>query len=415
MNLLYAIPSFSQNEGDRILAIVGNDIILESDFQYQLQLYARQNQLNQINQFIAQQIFQQMITEKIILAKAEQDSIEATDEEVNRELDFRIKSLIDQFGTEQKLEEVYGMSLGKIKLTLRDELKKKLKTDKLKRKRFQGGIRVTDKEVRDFYNSFRDSLPPASEEFELSHIYMDRKVTDLEKKMAREKAEKILDSIKNGVDFSELAIRNSDDIQSAKSGGDLGYAKKGTFVNEFEDALFSLKTGEVSDIIETEFGCHIIKLNDKKGELVRSQHILVAYPKLESSDLETINFLKEIKARIEKSEISFEDAAKQYSQDVESAKKGGHIGIVSAERLDSNVVDELKSIPVGGISNPFKTGDQRNYGYEIFKVHKISPSHILTLQSDYNRIKKYAEIYKENKEVEDWINEIKESIYIDIK
>ena len=142
--LLSIRTAYAQKEGDRILAIVGNEILLESDFQYQVQLYARQNQLKSISPFLAQQIFQQMLTDKIIMAKAEQDSITVTEEEVNKELDNRIKSLVEQLGSEQKVEEFYNLSIVKIKLTLKEDLRKKLKADKLKRQKFQYGIKVSD-------------------------------------------------------------------------------------------------------------------------------------------------------------------------------------------------------------------------------------------------------------------------------
>ncbi len=124
---------FSQVEGDRIIAVIGNEIITESDFQYQIQLYARQNQLRELNPYLAQQIFQSMLTNKIILAKAEQDSIVVSDDEVSKELDSRVKNLVTQAGSEERLQELYGMTLPKIKLLLKDDLQKTMKIDKLKR------------------------------------------------------------------------------------------------------------------------------------------------------------------------------------------------------------------------------------------------------------------------------------------
>lgn len=414
--LLVAINSlYAQKEGDRILAIVGNDIILESDLQYQLQLYARNNQLTSVSPIIAQQVFQQMLTEKIILAKAEQDSIEVKDEEVNRELDYRIKSIIDQVGSEQRIQEVYGMPLVKIKLTMKDDLIKKMKSDKLKRKKFSGQVKTSDKEVRDFFVQFKDSIPAATEEFELYHIFISRKLTDSEKLIAKEKAQIILDSVKSGIDFGELAKRNSDDKGSAINGGDLGFAKKGVFVKEFEEALFTLNVGEVSNVVETEYGYHIIKLNEKKGEQYRGQHILVAFKKYESSDFETISYLNKIKDSIANNKITFENAAKLYSQDPETASKGGYSGFVPVEKLDSNYVSELRKLAFNEISKPIRVGNDENYGYEIVKVISINPPHKLTLESDFERIKKIAEVYKENKHYQEWIEELKKSIYVDIK
>jgi peptidyl-prolyl cis-trans isomerase SurA len=307
------------------------------------------------------------------------------------------------------------MSIGKIKILLKEDLIKKMKSDRLKQKKFRGLVKVTDKEVKEFYDKYKDSLPPSKEEYELAHIYMQRKVTDTEKQLAKEKVQKILDSLKQGVDFSDLAKRNSDDTQSAINGGDLGYSKKGIFVKEFEEALYSLDVGKFSEIVETEFGYHIIKLNEKKGELVKSQHILVAYPKLESSDLETISFLKDLKLKIENKTITFEDAAKQYSQDVSTNQKGGYLGFVQIDRLDSITIDALKDLDIGKISNPIKTSEDRNYGFELISVLKKIPSHTLTFENDYDKIKKLATLFKENTEMEKWVEEIKKTIYVDVK
>jgi len=238
-----SLNAYSQVEGDRIIAVVGNEIITESDFQYQVQLYARQNQLTEINPYIAQQIFQSMLTNKIILAKAEQDSVFVTEDEVLRELDQRLKGMIAQVGSEERLVEVYGMSLPKLKLLLKDELQKSIKIDRMKRKKFQGGIKVSDKEVKEFYNVYKDSLPDQNDEYELAHIILSRKVSEAEKTAAKNIALELLDSVKQGLDFSELAKKYSGDSMSAIQGGDLGYAKKGTFVKEFEETVYSLKPG----------------------------------------------------------------------------------------------------------------------------------------------------------------------------
>lgn len=412
---LAAYSLYAQKEGDRIIAVVGNDIILESDLQYQMQMYARQNNLTSMSPVLAQQLFQQMLTDKIILAKAEQDSIVVKDEEVNRELDYRLKTLIQQVGSEDRIQEIYGMPLVKIRLTLKEDLIKKMMGDKLKRKKFTNQVKVTDKEVRDFYNDFKDSLPPASDEFEIYHIYKSRKLTDEERQLSKQTALKILDSIKSGVDFSELAKRNSDDKGSAINGGDLGFAKKGIFVKEFEEALYSLDINEVSDVIETEFGYHIIKLTEKKGDQLRSQHILVAYKKLESSDFETIALLNSIRDSINLSKLSFDEAANRYSEDKETNSKGGYIGFVPIEKLDSSYVEQVRALNIGELSKPIKVGDDINYGYEIIKVTAKNEPHKLTLETDFEKIKKYATVLKENKQYEEWIEELKKSIYVDIK
>jgi peptidyl-prolyl cis-trans isomerase SurA len=410
-SLLYSQPK----PGDKILAVVGNDVILESDFQYQLQVYARQNQLTEVGPSIAQQVFQQMLTDKIIYAKAVQDSIEISEEDINRELDFRIKSLIEQVGSSRQLEEIYGMSLGRIKLLLRDDLEKKLRADRLKRDKFRGGIKISDKEVREFYETYKDSIPPAGSEYELSQIYITRKVSEAEKEAAKMKIMQILDSLNSGRNFEELAITNSDDKGSAVNGGYLGPAGKGLFVPAFEESVFSLKEGEVSEPVETQFGYHIIKLEKIDGEKRTARHILVAFPKLESSDIETISFLNSLKSRIESGEITFEQAAFDYSEGSESKSDSGYSGLIPLSSLDSTELEALEKIGPGGITEPIRIGTDENYGYELLKIHRFSPEHEINLVEDYERIKRFALFFKENKAMEDWINEIQETIYVDIR
>ncbi|CAN5621759.1 peptidylprolyl isomerase [soil metagenome] len=402
-------------EGDKILAVVGNDIILESDFQYQLQLYARQNNLTQLNPQIAQSVFQSMLSDKIILAKAEQDSIDVTEDEVNKELDQRVRSLQAQLGSDQKLEEVYGMSLVKIRILLKDDLRKKLRSDKLKRQKFGNGLKVSDKEVKAFYETYKDSIPKSSDEFEVSHIFIYRKISDVEKKIARDRAQIILDSLKNGADFSTLAKHNSEDSVSALAGGNLGTAKKGSFVKPFEEAALLLQPGQYTDLVETLYGYHIIKLLDKKGDSFTTQHILIKFPKLESSDMESISFLNDVKSRITSGQITFSEAVKLYSQDEESKDKDGYLGVLSGDQLDPIVIEELKKTPEGGITDPVRVGNDLNYGYEIVKVIRKSDAHSLTLDSDYEKIKRIAQNYKENKEFASWMDELKKDIYVDIR
>ncbi|MBN8570027.1 MAG: peptidylprolyl isomerase [Ignavibacteria bacterium] len=416
ISLYFPINGFAQQEGDRILAVVGNEIILESDLQYQLSLYARQNKLTQIPPALAQEIFNSLITDKIILAKAQQDSIEVSDEEVTKELDNRIKSLIEQVGSQSRLEEIYAMSIVKIRMLLKEDLKKRMMTERLKRQKFGSGVKSTDREVREFYKTYRDSLPRATEEFEIAHIYIERKVSDAEKNWAKDKAKQILDSVKKGVDFSELAKRNSDDSLSAIQGGNLGYVKKGSFVKPFEEAALVLLPGEVSDLVETQFGYHIIKLIDKKGDGFTTQHILVKFPTFESSDLETIKFLTDLKGKIQSGQITFDDAAKEYSKDESTKLKGGYIGPIGTEQLDSAVIERINSVSIGGITDPVRiTTNGTDFGYEIIKVISKTPEHALTIEGDYEKIKRLADQYKEGKELDKWINDMRESIYIDTR
>ena len=410
-----SLKAYSQGEGDKIIAIVGNDIILQSDLNFQLYSYMQQNGIQQISNEMVEQVFQGLITDKLMLAKADQDSIYVSAEEVNKQVDGRIKEFVAQFGSEKNVEDAYGLTIPKIRNLLKEQTERNIKISRGKQEKFGYGINVSKPEVTKFFNDYRDSLPPVPETYDLVQIVRIPKITEDAKFMAKQKAEQLLDSLKSGRDFSELAKLYSDDSLSAIQGGALGKAKKGSFVKEFEDAAFLLQPGEISGIVETEFGYHIIKLNDKTGDFITAQHILVKFPRLEAADFTEINFLKDLKTRINSGELTFNQAAVLYSQEPKSAADSGHIGKVSINNLDSLEIITLRDLNTGEISEPVKVGDDRFYGYYMYKVKERIPEHTATLESDYEIIQQYAQRYKEQKMLAEWLDELKKTIYVEIK
>ncbi len=412
---ILAFKANAQKEGDKILAIVGNEIILESDLNYQIMVYARQNNVSQLSDQLVQLVFQNMLTEKILLAKADQDSIEVSEDELQKQLDYRIQTLSQQFGSEKNLEEAYGLTVSKIKTILKDDIKKKMKVERLKQQKFGNMESIGKTEVLKFYDQFKDSIPAVPETFELYQIVRTPEVTDEAKRIARERAQQLLDSVKSGKDFSDMARKYSDDSASAVLGGDLGKSKKGSFVKEFEDAAYILKPGEISDVVETEFGYHIIKVIDKTGDIIHAQHILVKYPHLESADFEAINYLKDLRKKIENGEATFQQMAVKYSQEKQSATDSGYIGKMPETNLTPDELTAMKSLSTGGISDPVRVGDSHNYAYYMYLLKNQIPAHKITPENDYEMLEKYALNYKQQKEMSDWIEEIKKSIYVEIK
>jgi peptidyl-prolyl cis-trans isomerase SurA len=413
--MLSAFTVYSQQEGDRIIAVIGNEVITESDLNYQLALFARQNNLTQFNEQIIQSVFQNMVAEKLMLAKADQDSIVVSEEDVQKQLDYRIKSLSEQFGSEKNLEEQYGITIAKIRTMLKEDIRKKMKVERLKQAKFGSGLKATRTDVLDFYKNYKDSLPAVPESFELYQIVKFPKTTDEEKALARVRAKEILDSIKSGADFSIMAKKDSQDSGSAVNGGDLGRMKKGIFVKEFEDAAYLLKAGEVSDLVETQFGYHIIKVYDRVGDNMKVQHILIKFPRLEKTDFEIINSLKDLKAKIQSGQGTFKNFAVKYSEDVNSARDSGYIGKIPATNLDSNEVKMLNAMNPDDISDPVRIGDNQDYSYSMFLLAGKFPAHEMTLETDYSTIENFTQNYKEQKTMSEWLEELKKTIYVEIK
>lgn len=412
--ILISTLAFSQGEGDRIIAIVGNDVILQSDLNFQLYNYMQQNGIQQVSNEMVQQVFQSLLTEKLMLAKAEQDSIYIGQEEINKQVEGRLSELIGQFGSEKNLENAYGITIVKIKNLIAEQYERNAKINRIKQQKFGYGVTVTKPEVIKFFNDYRDSIPPVPETYELYQVVRIPKITEDAKRIAREKIEKILDSVKAGVDFSDLAKRNSDDSLSAIQGGSLGKAKRGSFVKEFEDAAFLLNPGETSGIVETEFGYHIIKLNDKTGDIITTQHILVKFPRLETADFTEINFLKDLKTQVT-DESSFKKLAVLHSQEPKSAQDSGYIGKINVLSMEEGEIEALKYLNIGEVSDPVKVGNNQYYGYYMYYVKNRIPEHTASIETDYQMLEQYALKLKEQNLLSDWIEELKKTIYVDIK
>ena len=236
-----------------------------------------------------------MVSEKLVLAQSLIDSVEVTDDEVTRALDQQIANFVRQVGSEQRVEQMYGKSISRIKRDYRSEIKNQLLVQKMRQQR-EASITVTHREVEDFFVTFKDSLPQVPEEFELSHIYIVPKPDTAVEAKTRKAMQTVLDSIHAGGDFADFAKRYSTDPGSAASGGDLGWEKRGVFVREFEETVFGLKEGDVSNIVKTQFGFHIIQLLGRRGESVHARHILMKIDKGPASDSAAVDTLRTVRA-----------------------------------------------------------------------------------------------------------------------
>ncbi len=394
---------------DKIVAVVGNEIILKSELDYQAQLAAYQNKMNPEDPDLRKRILEAMIDDKLILAQSILDSVTVSDDEVNRQLDTRIQNLIKQVGSQEKVEQIYGMSISKIRSEFRDDMRKQLMIEKEKQDKF-GDMKVSPVEVRNFYNEYKDSLQEVPEEVTLSHIFMIPKPSAKAREEAYQKAEALEDSLKNGANFAELAKKYSQDPGSASDGGDLGWAKRGQFVPEFEHAVYALKPGEISPIIETQFGFHIIQLIERRGDLVHARHILITIPQLASDDDSVITLLDTLRERAIHGE-SFAVLARKYSEDKDTRDLGGDLGTVSVDQLEPSFLKTVNELKPGEISKPVKVNLGKAYGYHIVYLRNRIPAHKISLDTDYSRLEKMALTMKQNEAYQKWIDQLKKQVY----
>jgi peptidyl-prolyl cis-trans isomerase SurA len=395
---------------DRVVAVVDKEVILESELNSQVQFYVTGNKIDPSTPGIKEQVLQSMINEKLILAKAIEDSVTVTDEEVQQQLDAVIQQRVQQVGSEAKLEEIYGMPISRIKREFREEMRKNILTQRMQQQRY-GSTTVGRRQVEEFYAQFKDSLGKVPEEVELAHIYVKPGFDKTAHEAARAKAQALLDSIKAGADFGGLAKRHSEDAGSATRDGDLGFVRRGQFVKEFETAVFALSDNQISDLVETEFGIHIIQLMERRGDAVHPRHILIRVPRTESSDQAAISLLDSLRTAV-LAGANFAELARKYSQDESTSSMGGDLGTAELESIpDKSLYATVQGMKAGEISKPEKLTVGNNYGYHIVWMKRRTPAHTLSLETDYQRLESIALNYKRTKDYQVWLDELRAKIY----
>jgi len=418
-----------KNVIDGVEAIVGDEIILKSDIENQLyQLKASGNVIATNDEEIKKakcKIFEEFLYQKLLLNRAKVDSLEINEVEVEANLDRRINYFIQQIGSKEKLEEYFGKTILEIKTDLKKLLREQMLIEK-KQNEITKDISITPLEVKECYNEIpKDSLPIFDKQYEIAQIVIKPKIDERERWKIRKELTEIREKVLKGSSFEAMARLYSDDLSTAKYGGDLGWVNKMDLDPNFAQVAFTLKNpGDISRIVETKFGFHIIKLVEKSGKRAHLKHILI---KPEISDQQLIKAKKQldsIRSIILSDSITFEKAAEKFSQD-ENTKFNGGILMNSttglsrfslSEITDPTIKDLLIKMKVGDISSPFlsidpKTGDKT---LKIIKIVKIIPPHKANLKEDYQYIKQICLVNKKQKILDKWIkNEIKNT-YIKI-
>ncbi len=400
---------------DKIAAIVGDEIIMQSDVDGQLYFMAQYDKSVNVNdESLKKKILESMIDQLLLVNKAKLDSIVVSEEEVNQRMELHLQTEISRFGSERRVEQVYGMSIARIKNDIKEKIQQNLLVQTLVAKQFSD-IKVSQKEVEEFYNANVDSIPMLPPSAEMYHIVKKVKASNDLKKETYEFAKLVRDSILKGGSFSDYAKRYSSDPGTANIGGDLGWFEKGKLFPEFEKAAFALSTNELSMPVETPFGFHIIQTIEKKADAIKTRHILFKVGSSNSDVDYAINSLKEIKKRVLNGE-DFETLAKEVSEDKDTRGFGGFIGKVPLSEITGEVRKMVDSIGVGGISDPlpYKT-EQTEPSYHIVFVKKMIQEHKANLKDDSKEIEIMATEFKKRKLYSKWLESLRKELYWEIK
>lgn len=414
------LPLFAQPKMvDKVVGVVGDNIILLSDVEVQIQQAKAQGEV--INDRLRCTIFDQLLLEKFFLAQAQLDSVYVSEDDVEAELDKRIRYFIStSFGSQQKLEEYYGKSTADLKDDFRKDIRNQMLAEKMQGKIY-GNIKTTPSDVRVFYDDIpKDSLPYFNAEIELSQIVIKPKASQEAKDYALYKANQLRDEILKGGDFAIKAKLNSEDPGSKKEGGDLGFITRGEMVQEFEAGAFKLKEGEVSEVIETQFGYHVIQCLERKGERIHVRHILITAPITSIDEQSAIRMLDSISNMINSGALTFEEAVKEYSEDDQSKSNRGDIinqntgtSYFEMSELDGSLLFSMSDLKKGQLSqvSPFEAPDGKK-AFRIIRIKSESEPHVANLKQDYSKIQNACKQAKQQEALVKWIQEKRGDAYI---
>ncbi len=422
--LMLALPSMAQENGivlDKIVAIVGRQIVMYSDIETQ-KMQMKAQGYNSRDNNIDCQILEQGMYQKLLVNQAIIDTVEISEAQVSAEVDRRINYYVSQIGSEEKLEEYYKKKMPDIREDMLDIVKEQLTAQNME-DHITRDVTVTPQEVRDCFNNIpKDSLPTINIEFEIEQLSVFPKIEEAEILRIKDRLRDFKTRVANGESFATLAVLYSEDPGSAMKGGELGFMSRNELVPEFSAVAFNLVPNEVSKVVKTEYGYHIIQLIERRGERMNCRHILLKPQVSAVEKKNAIMRLDTIRQKVINKEVTFKDACWMFSEDEETRFNGGVMlnpytgsSLFEAEQLDPKVANAIRNLEVGEISKPFETeDDQGRIVCKIVLLRSKTKPHKANLSQDYQRIQNLAIEKKKGDVLEEWLTNTIEATYIKI-
>ncbi|POY35863.1 peptidylprolyl isomerase [Solitalea longa] len=424
--LLSTCGAFAQQKSiDKVVGVVGDKIILQSDVESQYLEYLRQQ--NPPNEKMKCVILNDLLLQKLLLNQAQLDSLVVEEAQVEQTIDQRIQYFTQQTGgSVEKLEkELLGKSVLQFKEDIRPLIREQLLARQMQGK-ITEGTTISPAEVKAFYDKIPvDSLPLYSTEVEIGELVKYPSFSKEQKDLAKAKLEALRARVRAGEDFGTLATLYSQDPGSASHNGELGFFSRGMMVTPFEAVAFKLKPGEVSPIVETKFGYHILQSIDRKGDQVNVRHILIKPEFGQKELLKAQSDLDSAVLNIKSKKLNFAEAAVVYSDDVDTRSNGGMIRNPENPRsitiplnilgqMDAELPSLLDTMKAGGFSKvlPYMNPREGKQGFRLIYFKSQTEPHRANLELDYARIQDFALQEKQHKIFEKWVQKKRTEKYI---
>ena len=423
--LMLPISGFAQKYGngliDKTIAVVGNEMISLSELEQEI-LYMRMQGMYSDKNMRCEQL-ERMLENKLFLMQARVDSLSVNQEMVASTLSQRIDAMRTQLGGDENVEKTYGKPLYKLRQEWKQQMEDMSLTQQMQQQISSQVPELTPHDVKEYLAETDPAdLPMVPIKYQLSQIciYPDREAANL---AVKEKLLGIRERIMNGEKFSTLARIYSEDPGSARKGGELGLASKSIFWPAFSDAAMSLKPGVISQIVETPDGFHIIEVLEKKGDMFNARHILIKPSYTDEDRQKAFKTLDSLKTEIQNNAVTFQMAARFYSQDAQTKTNGGQMAdpytgssYFEIDQLKPEDYAAIKDLKEGEISEPVQSTDNEgrngNTVYKIIKVDKIIPAHTASFDKDYSELLEEARSKKQEAAIDQFINGKIKTTYI---
>lgn len=430
--IIFSSPVLSQNSqvSDRIVAIVNDRIILKSDVDSEVQNYLRQARVEgqevNFSKGLWYSALQSMVDNYVLLQKAQIDSVVVNDEQVNRMMDQRIQQLTRQAGSEEALENAFGQSLVEIRAEFREQFRDQLTAQRVQQSKIQD-ISITRPEVREFFNQIpEDQIPIIPEQVAISQIVAIPPALDDARDAAYAEALALRDSVTTGgKNFEEMA-REYSDGPTGPRGGLLPLMPLDDLVANYSAAASALQPGEISEVVETQFGFHVIRLNRRVGDEIETNHILIEIGQESLDEDSAINKLEALRDSVLNHGESFADLARRHSEDDQTAALGGKVydqqtgaRLISLDQLEPALyrivllLDEEGQISEPKSYNP--NNPNVNRAFRIVRLDQHVPQHRANLDDDYDRLMQVALQRKRDRIMAQWIDDLRDEVYVEFK
>ncbi|MCB0760747.1 MAG: peptidylprolyl isomerase [Flavobacteriales bacterium] len=403
---------------DKVVAVVGNEIILKSEVEFQALQY---NDNRKPDDDFKCAILEELLFQKLLINQARIDSIEVYDNEVQAEIERRLNYYIGMMGSQEEFEKFYGRSVSEWKEQFNDPIREQLLAQKAQQQLFSG-VKVTPAEVKEFYDGLpKDSLPLINEQIEYSQLLISPQVRPEAKEECRAKLDSIKTRIETGKSFMTIeAAKWSEDPGSKNKGGCYPMQPRGQFVPEYEAAVFNTAEGGYSEIFETVYGYHFVYVKEKRGDYYEACHILMS-PEVSVDDYNRAQFMIDsVATAIRNDSITFIKAAMRYSTDENTKNQEGRVinpatGTMQFESGDLNpaiffMIDKMEP---GQISDPALVDTQEGFkAWAIYRLNKRIPAHKANLKEDYLIFQNQVEAINRQKALEKWVTKQLAKTYV---